>query len=1493
MAFSLGSSAPVAGSGGAELGPELPETSTTELGFLGVDKDCHIRFLPTPWPADSLPQPTSSLLTVSSTKGLVVGGGPNGLIIATTKSVRDAIAAKADTGVKTKPFQPQGQIPLPSRPTHVAFCAGDSALAVSTESNNRLFVYDSTSLTRGNPQPQISIETNGALRALVPNPAATDELSFLVALVTADGNLLVANLKSGSLVKGHSGPIFKTGVTSVSWSNKGKQMVAGSADGTCVQIDPQGAVKAEIPRPPQLEGDKHVSSLSWLENDTFFSVYTPNQTEDEYGSTPSSHFYIIQRRKNAPFLFQKLPEICQPYGLKRTPAYHFISRFSNYGPGLQCALVVSSTAANDLGLITKATPPLKDADESTAEIFTSTFVLDDIKQAILPLNDNAEDTSTIGLGFDLTSTENVLYDGEKMTQTPLPNVMALNNEGMLMSWWFLYMKAIEAGIPYTGVPTTGKTQQPPLTPAAAHAIQAHPAAGFGSPQSSQSTFGQPSFGQPGFGSPTQPSSFGKPSPLGGAPSFGTTSSLGAPRQPGFGTTSALGGGGPTFGSSTPIKSAAPTFGNTGMLGQSSPQFGKTGFGATAGTTSGFGQVSSLGGKGFSSFASPSSGQPTLAMGAAGKGSGFSSFSGGTGGGFGSAKPNESPFAKPTESPFGKPVQSAFGSSDAKSAFGGTQTISDTKGSFGPPLGGFTLGSTFKRDEKAAEDNEPTPAKAAGAFSLGTSFGNLLNEGSKPSPVESMDDTEDAEPQQQQTKSVFGIASPLPKPSEPLFGAQSQPTTAPSAVAQTNQPPTLFGNGIGNAASASPLSSPSEKTVVPNMSLESEKSIEAPLPPDATSRAVYGPGDTSASSNYSKSSYEEPPLPPTFISKKSTPKLDVDAAPLPPDFLKKSENTPKVDDIPLPPDFLTKSNKTDNAVAAAEDAPLPPDFVPKSKKKLEPTEASSLSKEVSNITLPTGSDGSDGDFEDSGEEITHDVSPPSEPAESESAGFKTSPESSFGGPSLKNSTGGLFTKVSLPETKPQAQTSRPLFGEISRPNLPPPKPRSGAKTPRSPSPVRPGSRKDFLRPEATRSISAPSGPEGVFGRKVTLGRPTASRFEEPLTQNDLIEEEESKAAAAESKRLASEAQNLSSDDEDELRRAELEQPLSPVPTLDPFMPRQEYRGESFKPGIPGQIERLYRDINSMVDTLGLNSRSIASYLLHEEQERESHLDHWKEVMLGDTPMDILDESLPVTNIENIGKLLVALEESLQHNRLQRVQEKVNECQKLLGHDIINVREQCASIQKTLDSYTDTVSIRSQFLSAEQESLQQDLRKASADIQSKLTSLEENISLLRARIADSLSANGSVSRYATKRPTVEAVTSTITTMTSMAESKSGDIDVLEAQMKKLGLSLQGPSIRDASPISTPVKKTGFRVPDTPESDGRRSSYHTPDSASRFRSSLTGSARHSRLRSVNLESNLASELGSEERKARTRRRREVVGYFKNAIGEKKIKVRTMDDV
>ncbi|KAL4919871.1 hypothetical protein BDW62DRAFT_177877 [Aspergillus aurantiobrunneus] len=1437
MAFSMGAANP-AGGIVAELGPELPDLFAEEVGFKGVSGDSNIQFLPTSWPTDALPAPTCTLLAVAATKGIAVGAGPSTLSVASTDTIRAAISADAGKDkIKTKPFQPQATIPLPGRPTHITFASGDSALVLATENGSQISVFETGSLLQPNAQPAISIPTNGAtFRTLAPNPAQANEShSSLLALVTTTGKLLVADLKAGNLLAGPNGNILKTDVSSVCWSNKGKQLVAGLADGSGYQMTPEGAHKDSIPRPPDLADPCHVSSIAWLENDVFLMVYTPNAQEDDMGMTPSSSYYIITRNKQGPFAVQKLPELASPFGYKRAPAYQFIARLRGYKPHLNDALIVSSTASADIGLITRSDNPLASDDSAKAIVgqFATTEVNDDSKKASVPLKDSVDETSVIGLALDLSSSEPVIspIPGEDILEssTPLPNLLLLNHEGMLCSWWFIYSDAIRHKVPYAGLASVEPQQRPTLQPQPA---QPQPTA--------QSAFGQPAFGNstgpaaPAFGS----TGFAKPST---APAFGSSSALGNPQQPSFGKTSF---GTPAFG--------APSFGAPAALGSGAQQFGKPSFG----------QPSTLG-KGLSSL--------PLGTSSASSGGGFGSFANaGSAGGFASlatSKPSEgSPFGKmSSDSPFGKPSgPSVFGGQTDSTAFP-YQKTEQSKGTFGVGSSGFVLGSTFKGDGTAVND-APKPDKPSGLFSFGSSFDEMVSTPSKTSPpTEAMDDTEDSNAPRQDlpeakeaAPSLFGAASKPTTGSSIFgsFGSQTQTQQSFGSTQTSKSPFSLLGSTTTENQAASPPSAPSEKTAIASPPLTKAKSPEPepPLPPDSTSRAVYGPGDTSASSNVSKSS--------------------VDDAPLPPDFTARPKSSEPESEPPLPPDFTSQKPKKEEP-QQAEEAPLPPDF----------SKSSTLfAKEPPPI--PDGSDADESekgphddesDFEDSGEDITHEITK----HDPEVPSVKSSLGSSFDAKKADESpAGGLFGQISQ-------QQPRQLFGEISKPFFP--QTAQAREPPRSPSPVRPSRTQQGLpKLDGLRSVSAPHKPGSALAvRKASLS--------ELAKRESQLKPEPSRAPGPQSQESSQTREEALSDDEDERLRADLSRPLEAVPTLDPFLPHQDYTGQTTKPGIPGQIERLYRDINSMVDTLGINARSLSSFLLYQQEPADSD---WVSILKGDNSADILDEKLLLRQVEDLNHTVAVLASSLDEQRVQGVDEKLESCREMLSKEILALRSQCASIRKTLDAHTDATAIFSAPLSAEQANLQQELRASSAEIQRKLADLESVVSLLRAKIADAPRADGS--RPSTRRPTVEAVTSTIATMMNMVESKSGDIDVLEVQMKKLGIDTSAaPVSREGSPFTTPRKGLG-KFPTTPGSrgsvDNPVSSYHTPESAARginFRSSVNGSAKSSRLRAIETVGDLSNKREVAQWRAKMQRKQQIMGSLKKAIEGKETKVRSVDDL
>lgn len=195
-------------------------------------------------------------MSTSSRKGLLAAAGPDAVIIASTESVRRAYTA-ADPGLNNvKPFSPQLTIPIGMRLSQVAFSADENFLVLSAENGGGLAVYEVSSIMQGNTQTAFQLSTNGvALRALIPNP--TPERAELFAAVTTTGDLMMANLKTRQFLSGTNGQVMKNGVSCLSWSTRGKQLVAGLGDGSGFQMTPEGEQKAEIPRPPGLDGDQH------------------------------------------------------------------------------------------------------------------------------------------------------------------------------------------------------------------------------------------------------------------------------------------------------------------------------------------------------------------------------------------------------------------------------------------------------------------------------------------------------------------------------------------------------------------------------------------------------------------------------------------------------------------------------------------------------------------------------------------------------------------------------------------------------------------------------------------------------------------------------------------------------------------------------------------------------------------------------------------------------------------------------------------------------------------------------------------------------------------------------------------------------------------------------------------------------------------------------------------------------------------------------------
>ncbi|TDZ25932.1 Nucleoporin NUP159 [Colletotrichum orbiculare MAFF 240422] len=1457
----LGSST---GGGGLNQGPELEVIQTEALGFKSIAGDAKLR-LTSAW--STPPADTASLLSIAPRRGLVAAAGPDGIVISSTDSVRKGFESETketDEG-DVHTFQPLGKLPLPMTVSQLAFTADETYLVISAESGGGLAVYETQTLLDGRNQSAFELATNGeALRALVPNP--TSEKAELCAIVTNNGNLHIANLKEKQI----SGAL-KTQVSCLSWSSKGKQLVAGLADGTIFQMTPEGDGKGEIPRPPGVD-NAHVSSLTWLENHLFLAIHT---TTNE---TPgSSVYHIITRKLPSDFTFQKLNDPVDPFGAEKT-AHHSILRLRDFPPNLQDLLIVASTASPDVGLISRSKTPLtpdRPADAIT-NVFTTTELADDSKRASIPMNDAFENTVPVGVALDLSSKDKVykpLPADEEIEDSPgpLPGFWVLNHEGLLSSWWLVYEDSIRQGTTYPGIavldtstpapaPVPASSSSAPAPPTATAATAATP---FGGP-SKPSPFGSAQSTTPAFGAPsplggTQPKA--NPFSAGGAPSpaFGGASALGSIQSP-WGTAntttsasapstgSAFGGGGAfggnsagmgspfgqpsatkspfgsggAFGSGTPAASSGPAFGQpssigfgtSSSLGQKPSPWASGGGSAANASAPAFGQ---------SSFASVGanankgvfgSGSPSTPA-AAPSGGGFSGFAntGGFGslgnknvnegkGVFGSGKPAGSPFGSGS-SPFTTSKDTAFPPPSQ-----GT-TNSSGINPFSQP---FKLESSFKPDPSAKDDDEKPSGGSDSMF--GNNFGSALGDAAKqttPTKEEPMQSVEET-PKAKSPFALQGLASTTPKetpaPSRGLFGYGTASTST---------------GGLGL------FSKPAVRSPSGKVETENKNPVEAPVPPESTSRNEYPLGDSSTSSGTGNATSdggskpspkpESAPLPPDFLG---TPKASqtkvAEAAPLPPDFMKPSkpkESTPPISDAPLPPDFITpKTNKavgsttpatalplppaevdkpkqtapatapdflkmpkqslshatwsstpvSETPAAEPEAAPLPPDFISKAKTPLFP----------SIPTMPDSDSNSELEDEDesegSGVDVAKDLSL-SIAAMTPAAGL--TPQSSFGG--VGSST------YSIPRTE-EDRPRHSLFGNA--PSLP----RPSQTSPRSPSPVRSAVPNRIMRQESVRSVSAPGmasqilaaqkKPSSNVGASIIGTKPSEDSFQ---SQQRLIRQ----------RRQAEETRPLEDEDDDEIQKM-LSSKIEPTLKLDDFIAHSNVV-PSAKENIPAQVEAVYRDINSMIDTLGLNARSLASFIIGHDvgfkdggrrKEDLENPDNW-----------VLSE------IDELGEVLNRyLARDLDHGRVHNVEDKLEACNDL-AREMSRLRSKQDDLRKIimvkLDPNQADIS-RSLPLSAEQAAQQNELRREYANFSKLLAEAEEALTILKTRIASVSSASG---KGSSNVPTVEAVLRTINKMTSMVEKRSGDIDVLENQMRKLRFS--SVNSREGSPMVTPQR------------------------------------------------------------------------------------------
>lgn len=1015
-------------------------------------------------------------------------------------------------------------------------------------------------------------------------------------------------------------------------------------------------------------------------------------------------------------------------------------------------------------------------------------------------------------------------------------------------------------------PAFGQTSSPAAVPAFGSSAQlgaksspwGAASSSPGGAQTGGSTFGQPSFGKPA--SPSTPA-FGKPSAFGASSQLGMRTSPWAAAggsAPAFGQSgfssfankggNAFGGNAQNQGEANKSAAASSSSGFAGFANQG-------GFAAAGGNKNGgsvFGGGSASDTSPFASAANKD--KPSIFGGDKstsspfGKPSTFGNGSKSTLGGSAANQPSgDNPFGS---TPF--KLQSSFKPDPAAKDDNEKPSSSSGGSMFGSGFGSALSSATDKPASPAVSKDEDMDAEGSGeqtpqAKPKQPAFGSLTSPESTtpqstPNPFGSRFGNSTG-PSPSPGKSLFGQPTPAQTSSGGLFSGKgssgfnwnTKPET-PKKEPEAPLPPestsklvyplgdssssSAASNAPAVAAAATPTKPddaplpPDPTSTTPKPGKEENKSAsplatEAPLPPDPTKSAKPAEPEAAVAAPLPAETGQKTKPSFDFLAK---PKTETEQKPKPSfDFLAKPKN--ETEQKPKPSfDFLAKP-KTDSKSAQPTSAPLAADFKAPSnpfKKFVPPPESSTEESELDDNEEDDGdeegeedADGED-ELEDEEEQEQTDEEEPEEPtteqtteqveedAGSEGSGVDVakdlSPQTSGLAvtPSYtpQSSFGGIASTT--PATAQPQDRARPLFGEVKgrAPTFNPPKNAS----PRSPSPLRAVPNR-MLKAEGTRSVSAPGMASQIMDPKRSqLGSSIVGREKSYEQDYAFIAQHKKNRERQEME----ETQPLV-DEEDEQVQKLLASDVQGTLELDEFVAHSNTAPPA-QESIPSQVEAVYRDINSMIDTVGLNARSVKAFVKGHTESRQDQ---------GRTKEDLeIADDWILGEIDSLGQVLDEdVRVDLEESKVTDLEGKLELCQEL-SRDLQRLRAKQEDVKKMIAARGVSAQVetaQSAPLSAEQLAQQNELRREYARFSKLLAEAEEALTLLKTRIA---SATGPAGRGSQGVPTVEAVMRTITKMTTMVEKRSGDVDVLENQLRKLRLSSVG---RDATPTTPQARKS----------------------------------------------------------------------------------------
>ena len=300
-------------------------------------------------------------------------------------------------------------VSLPSNPTHLGLNSDETTLAVCVKIKQipHIYLFDTRHfLESGEIKPFLEIPgvtpPGVSLKELAWNPV----LAYSMALVFTNGMLAMYLVKTDGS-KFDVSTLYE-GISCVSWSPKGKQLVAGKTNGKLTQYKPDLA-EAKTMEPPGT-GFSALSIL-WISTYQFLVCYG--------NGNERPGLFLAQGSKTGPTTFINYDDICYSTG-EQNPAYFSMIQIPDW------SLIISgSHNAMEIGVIGS-----EDAGKNWLQ-----WLLPDSGRAELPLKSNNDERYPVGMALALCSSRKLPLEENNFMPFSMPILFTLSEDGLLCGFY--------------------------------------------------------------------------------------------------------------------------------------------------------------------------------------------------------------------------------------------------------------------------------------------------------------------------------------------------------------------------------------------------------------------------------------------------------------------------------------------------------------------------------------------------------------------------------------------------------------------------------------------------------------------------------------------------------------------------------------------------------------------------------------------------------------------------------------------------------------------------------------------------------------------------------------------------------------------------------------------------------------------------------------------------------------------------------------------------